>query len=42
MKSAGKELNLNHKEGMVSKKGTQIPLGKVTLLKETQDGIPKV
>ena len=42
VKSARKEPYLNHKMGMVPKKGTQTPLGgKMTLSKVPQDGIPK-
>ena len=41
VKLARKEPNLNCKEGMVSKKGTWTPLGKVILLKAPQDGMPK-
>ena len=42
VKSARKELNLNHKEGMALKKGAQTPLGKVTPLKAPKNWTPKV
>ena len=42
VKSARKEPNLNHKEGMVPKKRAQTPLGKAALPKALQDGTPKV
>ena len=41
VKSARKEPNLNHKEGMVPKKGAWIPLEKATPTKWPQDGMPK-
>ena len=41
VKSVRKEPNLNHSGGMVPKKGAQTPLGKVTLRKAPQDGMPK-
>ena len=42
VKLARKELNLNCKEGMAPKKEAQTPLGKATLPKTPQDGMPKV
>ena len=42
VKSDRKEPNLSNKEGMAPKKGAQTPLGKVTLLKASQDRMPKV
>ena len=41
VKLARKELNLNCKVGTAPKKGAQTPLGKVTLPKVPQDGMPK-
>ena len=41
VKSARKELNLDCKEGTAPKKGAQTPLGRATLLKAPQDGMPK-
>ena len=41
VKLARKELNLNCKEGMALKKAAQTPLGKATLPKVPQDGMPK-
>ena len=41
VKLARKEPNLNHKEGTAPKKGALTPLGKVTLPKAPQDGMPK-
>ena len=41
VKSARKEPNLNHKEGMALKKGAWTPLGKATLPKVPQEGMPK-
>ena len=42
VKLARKEPNLNHKDGMVPKKGAWTPLGKATPPKAPQDGTPKV